>query len=113
MFELTRLWFGALLRIFHTRRRLRLENLALRQQLATVLKRTHPKPRLGPFDKLFWVVARRFWSKWKDARLLVSPETVVRWHRAGFRLYWATLCKAHLGCAFLIVLRGSHATPYL
>jgi putative transposase len=69
-----------------------LENLALRQQL-TVLKRRHPKPRLGPFDKLFWVVARRSWSKWKDALLLVSPETVVRWHRAGFRLYWAMLCK--------------------
>ena len=87
MFELFRLWFGAVLRIFHTRRRLMLENLALRQQL-TVLKRRHPKPRLGPFDKLFWVMARRFCSKWKDALLLVSPETVVRWHRAGFRLYW-------------------------
>jgi len=83
MFELLRLWFGAVLRIFHTRRRLMLEHLALRQQLA-VLKRRHPKPRLGPFDKLFWVMARRFCSKWKDALLLVSPETVVRWHRAGF-----------------------------
>ena len=92
MFELFRLWFGAVLRIFHTRRRLMLENLGLRQQL-TVLKRRHPKPRLGPFDKLFWVMARRFCSKWKDALLLVSPETVVRWHRAGFRLYWAMLFK--------------------
>jgi hypothetical protein len=88
MFEFLRLWFGVLLRNFRTRRSLMLENLALRQQL-TVLKRRHPKPRLGPFDKLFWVVARRFWPKWKDALLLVSPETVVRWHRAGFRLYWA------------------------
>jgi hypothetical protein len=81
MFELLRLWFGILLRSFHTRRSLMLENLALRQQLA-VLKRMHRKPRLGPFDKLFWVVARRFWSKWKDALLLVSPETVVRWQSA-------------------------------
>jgi hypothetical protein len=62
------------------------------QQLV-VLKRRHPKPRLDPFDKLFWVVARGFWAKGKDALLLVSPETVVRWHRAGFRLYWAMLCK--------------------
>jgi len=92
MFELLRLWFEAFFRIFHARRSLVLENLALRQQLA-VLKRRHPKPRLGPCDKLFWVVARRFWSKWKDALLLVSAETVVRWHRAGFRLYWAMLCK--------------------
>jgi len=92
MFELLWLWFGALLRIFHTRRSLMLENLALRQQL-TVLKRRHPKPQLAPFDRLFWVVASRFWSSWEDALLLVLPETVVRWHRAGFRLYWAVLCK--------------------
>jgi len=92
MFELLRLWFGAFLRIFHTHRSLMLENLALRQQLA-VLKRRHPKPRLGPFDRLFWVVARRFWSNWKDALLLVSAETVIRWHRAGFRLYWAMLSR--------------------
>ncbi len=78
--------------MFHTRRSLTLENLALRQQLA-VLKRRHPKPRLGPFDKLFWVVARLFWAQWKEALLLVLPETVVRWHRAGFRFYWAMLCK--------------------
>jgi putative transposase len=69
--------FGALFRICHTRQSLMLENLALRQQL-TVLKRRHPKPRLGPFDKLFWLAATRFWSKWKDALFLVSPETVVR-----------------------------------
>lgn len=92
MFELLRLWLGSLFRIFHTRGSLMLENLALRQQLA-VLKRRHPKPRLGPTDKLFWVVARRFWSRWKDALLLVSPDTVIRWHRAGFQLYWAMLCK--------------------
>jgi hypothetical protein len=69
-----------------------LENLALRQQLAA-LKRKHPKPRLGPLDKLFWVAARCLWSRWKDTLLLVLPETVVRWHQAGFKLYWAMLCK--------------------
>jgi transposase InsO family protein len=51
-----------------------LENLALRQQLA-VLKRKHPRPRLGPLDKLFWVLARRFWSPWKEMLVLVLPET--------------------------------------
>ncbi len=92
MFEFLRLCFGAFLRMFHTRRSLTLENLALRQQLA-VLKRRHPKARLGPFDKLFWVVARLFWAQWKEALLLVLPETVVRWHRAGFQFYWAMVCK--------------------
>jgi putative transposase len=73
-------------RCFHARRTLLLENLSLRQQLG-VLKRRHPRPRLRAFDKLFWVLARRFWSGWKQALILVSPETVIGWHRAGFRLY--------------------------
>jgi hypothetical protein len=65
MFDLFQLWFLAVFRIFRTRRSLMLENLALRQQLA-VLKRKHPRPRLEPLDKLFWALARRFWSRWKE-----------------------------------------------
>ncbi len=81
---------SSLLCCFCTRRRLLLENLVLRQQLA-ILKRKHPKPRLKVLDKLFWVFARRFWSGWKQALVVVSPETVVRWHRAGFALYWRAI----------------------
>jgi len=44
-------------------------------------------------DKLFWVAARRFWSGWKQSLKVVSPETVVRWHRAGLRLYWRLISK--------------------
>jgi hypothetical protein len=61
-----------------------LENLVLRQQLA-VLKRRHPRPSLGTFDRLFWIFARRVWSGWKQSLIIVTSETVVRWHRAGFR----------------------------
>jgi hypothetical protein len=57
------------------------------------LKRKHPRPKLGPLDKLFWVLAHRSWSQCKEALFLVPPETVVRWHQAGFELYWATLWK--------------------
>jgi hypothetical protein len=92
MFDLFRLWLGAVLRGFRTHRSLMLENLALRQQLA-VFKRQQPRPRLGAMDKLFWVVARRFWAHWKKALLIVLPDTVARWHRSGFKLYWAMLCK--------------------
>ena len=92
MFDLFRLWLGAVLRGFRTRRSLMLENLALRQQLA-VFKRQQPRPRLGAIDKLFWVVARRFWAHWKKALFIVLPDTVARWHRFGFKLYWAMLCK--------------------
>jgi len=84
---------GAILRLFQSRRRLLLENLALRQQLAA-LKRRHPRPRLAAFDKLFWVLARRIWFGWKQALIVVSPETVVRWHRSGFAVYWRAISKA-------------------
>ena len=67
-------------------------NLALRQQLA-VLKRRHSRPRLDLLDKLFWVAIRRFWSAWQQSLLAVTPETVVRWHRGGFRLYWKLISK--------------------
>jgi len=64
----------ALVRCFRPRQDLLLENLALRQQL-TVLKRRHPKPKLSPLDKLFWVSARRFWSAWRQSLIMVTPET--------------------------------------
>lgn len=92
MFSLLFLWIRALIRLFRNRGNLVLENLVLRQQLA-VLKRRHPRPNLGLFDKLFWVVVRRFWSEWKQALIVVTPETVVRWHRTGFRMYWRLISR--------------------
>jgi len=92
MFNFSRLCVGLLARSLRYRRRLLFENLELRQQL-TVLKRKHPKPRLRAVDKLFWVLARYFWSAWKQSLIVVSPETVVRWHRTGFRMYWSMISK--------------------
>ena len=83
MFSLLLLWNGALIRLFRSRGNLVLENLVLRQQLA-VLKRHHPRSSLALFDKLFWVIVRRIWLAWKESLLIVTPETVVRWHRTGF-----------------------------
>jgi len=93
MFRFIVLSLGTLVRLSRARRSLLLENLALRQQLA-VLKRRHPSPRIGLLDKLFWVAVRRFWSGWKQSLIVVTPETVVRWHRAGFRLYWRLISRA-------------------
>jgi len=92
MFRFIGLCLGTLVRLLRARRSLLLENLALRQQLA-VLKRRHPRPRLDLLDKLFWVAVRRFWSGWQQSLIVVRPETVVRWHRAGFRLYWNLISK--------------------
>jgi putative transposase len=92
MFLLARLLLGQLSRLVCSRSSVLLENLALRQQLA-VLKRRNERPRLFGFDKLFWVLARKFWPGWKSSLLIVTPETVARWHRAGFRLYWNWLSR--------------------
>ena len=70
-----------------TRRSLALENLALRQQLV-VLQRSVKRPRLSNVDRGFWVWLRRVWTDWDSVLLIVKPETVVRWHRSGFRRYW-------------------------
>jgi len=64
-----------------------LENLALRQQLA-ILRRSVRRPRLRPWDRVFWVWLSQCWAGWKDALAIVTPATVVGWHRQGYRLYW-------------------------
>ena len=64
-----------------------IENVALRQQLAA-LKDKHPRPSLRSADRVFWTALRSTWSRWSDALIVVKPDTVVRWHRMGFRLFW-------------------------
>ncbi len=66
--------------------------LALRQQLATYA-RQQSKPRLTSLDRVFWVALFRFWPQWKRSLVIVKPDTVVRWHRKGFGLYWRWISK--------------------
>jgi putative transposase len=84
LYQLIRAAFSA----FGTRRNLAVENLALRQQLA-ILKRTSRRPRLTQADRVFWVMLSRLWSGWAEALIVVKPETVIGWHRKGFRLFWS------------------------
>ena len=78
----------AVARVFcQSRTDIALEVLALRHQVA-VLKKKRPRPRLSPLDRLFWTVLRTTWSRWRSVLVIVKPETVVGWHRAGFRFYW-------------------------
>jgi hypothetical protein len=74
---------GWLIAAFPSHQELVLENLALRQQLFA-LHTKRPRRRLGILDKFFWVVLRRVWSGWRRSLILVTPDTVVRWHQAGF-----------------------------
>lgn len=76
-----------LLLILGLNRHLAIENLALRQQLA-ILRYQTKRPRLRPRDRVFWVIVSRLWDDWRNVLIVVKPETVIRWHRMGFRLFW-------------------------
>lgn len=70
-----------------TRRQLALENIALRHQLE-VLQRNAKRPKLKPSDRALWAFLSRSLPDWRRHLTIVQPDTVVRWHRAGWRLYW-------------------------
>src|SRR6266446_8227771 len=78
---------GALRTALRTRADLTFENLALRQQLA-LLRRHSKRPQFGRLDRAFWVWLSTRWAGWNEALHLVRPETVIRWHRQGFRAFW-------------------------
>src|SRR5437016_5243376 len=85
-------FLGWLVSSFSCRVDLVLENLALRRQLLA-LHAQRPRRRLTALHKLFWVALRVCWSGWRQPLVLVTPRTVVNWHRAGFRLYWTWVSR--------------------
>jgi putative transposase len=74
--------------IFRSRAALQLENLALRQQIGILQRSAKKRPKLTPADRLLWVALSHIWRDWRSALAIVKPETVVAWHRAGFRRFW-------------------------
>ena len=64
-----------------------IENLALRQQLA-IMKQHVKRPKIRNRDRIFWVIFSRLWKDWKSVLIVVKPETVIHWHRKGFKLFW-------------------------
>src|SRR5437899_662724 len=77
-------------------RQVALENLALRQQLA-VYKQMVTRPKLFSSDRLFWVALSRVWAGWRQALVIVSPDTVLRWQRRRFRECWTKLSARPTG----------------
>jgi hypothetical protein len=83
--------------LFRSRAALEAEILTLRQQI-NVLRRTAPKKQtFSSIDRLIFVCLYRLLPGVRDALAIVRPETVVKWHRAGFRLYWRSKSKARGG----------------
>jgi hypothetical protein len=73
--------------LFRNRHDILLENLALRQQLV-IYQRSVKHPKLKPQDRMILVWLSRVYAKWRESLVVVSPETVIGWHRQGFKLYW-------------------------
>ena len=72
------------------------ENALLRQQL-TILKRQTKRPRLTTADQLRLMFMARVTNTWRQAMLIVQPETLLRWHRKGFQLFWKLKSRAGWG----------------
>jgi hypothetical protein len=79
---------STLLVSFRSRIALQAEILALRHQINILRRSSQKRPRLRVSDRILWVWLSRLWSNWRSALLIVRPETILRWHRQGFRLYW-------------------------
>src|SRR2546428_450459 len=78
---------GTLRAALKARTDLVLENLALRQQLA-LLRRRSKRPPVGLLDRVFWMWLSQWWARWREALHVVQPQTMIRWHRQGFRAFW-------------------------
>jgi hypothetical protein len=80
--------FVTLRSILRSRADLQVENLALRHQIGVLQRSVKKCPKLTSMDRLFWVSLSRLWRGWRSTLVLVKPETVVAWHRRGFRWFW-------------------------
>jgi transposase InsO family protein len=97
MIEFFKLILGLIRSFFRSDAELILENLVLRHQLQIAL-RSHPRPRLSNRDRFLWVSIRRvFPASWKRHLVVVRPETVIGWHRRGWRLYWTWRSRSRGG----------------
>jgi putative transposase len=89
MLDMIFMFLNSLLVGFRSQAALQAEIIALRHQLI-VLRRTQKPKRLvlSRGDRCLWVWLLRFWSGWRSSLIIVKPETVIGWHRQGFRWYW-------------------------
>ena len=88
MFTLFFTLLGTIRSCFQTRAALQLEILALRHQINVLRRLQRGRIRLTEVDRLLWAWLLNLWSGWRSALIIVRPETVLAWHRRGFRLYW-------------------------
>jgi transposase InsO family protein len=97
MFTIVYLFGTYVANLFKSRRRLEVENLFLRHQLNIVLRRAPQRLRLHGSDRALLVWMTRVWPSLLGLARVVQPDTIVRWHRAGFRAYWRWKSQGRAG----------------
>ena len=73
---------------FKSKLRLEVENAVLRHQLIVLRRRPHARVQLTNHDRLFFIRLYRWFPSILQVLTIIRPETLLRWHRAGFRCYW-------------------------
>jgi hypothetical protein len=79
--------------LFRSQLSLRVENVALRHQLA-IYQRTVKRPSIRPEDRILWCWLSRRWARWREVLVFVQPETVIAWQRKRFRDHWTRMGRA-------------------
>ena len=97
MTDLLKLILGLLASLFRSRVKLEVENLILRQQINVLRRRMPKRPDLNNTDRILFVWLYRWFPCVLGAVAIVRPETIIRWHRAGFRAYWRWRSRNHVG----------------
>jgi len=101
---------STLLGLIQSRALLHLEILALRQQLAMVNQIPRKRLRFHWDQRLFWVWLYRLWPGCLQVLQVFKPDTLVRWHRKGFRLYWTWKSRCRTGGRKLSLDHHTHST---
>ena len=83
--------------IVRSRASLHLEIVALRHQLAVVNRSRRPRLRFTSADRVLWAWLSQAWRGWRSVLCIVKPETVIAWHRRGFRLFWTWKSRQRTG----------------
>src|ERR1700681_2017796 len=97
MTDLLKLIISVLASLFRSRAKLEAENLVLRQQLNVLRRRTPKRPHLNNMDRFLFVWLYRWFPSLLEVVAIVRPETIIRWHRAGFRVYWRWRSRNRVG----------------
>jgi hypothetical protein len=97
MIDLLKLILGVLASLFRSRAKLEAEILILRQQINVLRRRAPKRPHLNNTDRFLFVWLYHWFPSVLVAIAIVRPETIIRWHRTGFRAYWRWRSRNHVG----------------